>query len=394
MQALALKQEQCYSFKLVSLSDALKLVEGSKVRTEQELADPALEASIRKFGVLTPIVVREGKVIEGWRVLRTLERLYKTPAERAGVKVPVVEITCGDLDAGAVRTLIKLHEKPAKTPQTCYSEALQAYMTGKPIDVEELCPICEAVFEMVARGITTDAVMVAYDRCLQLYTFVVRTQDFEVGSKLIAKAAARGWKEVEEKLRKEWKSKAEKKEEPEQKKRQVELVEVKPKPKEEELPIAVEEEEEKIEPLVEEELKEKAADPRYYALYEWYKKHKEEVESAVERKSKIFQSLLEVGMPHVLAAITVTFMPKELVEELRELYRSGIKEERVVSLLYNMLDGVVEVPIPFKTYSALRDLASLLNASTVELLVALINKAYEKTIQTGAKNFEEFLTKL
>ena len=83
MQAVVQKLEQCYSFKLLPLSDALKMAEASKVRTEQELADPALEASIRKFGVITPIIVREGKVVEGWRVLRTLERMYKTPAERA-----------------------------------------------------------------------------------------------------------------------------------------------------------------------------------------------------------------------------------------------------------------------------------------------------------------------
>jgi len=393
MQAVVQKLEQCYSFKLLPLSDALKMAEAGKVRTEQELADPALEASIRKFGVITPIIVREGKVVEGWRVLRTLERMYKTPAERAGVKVPVVEVTCGELDAGAIRALTKLHERPAKTPQACYSEALQAYMTGKPIEVEELCPICETVFEMVARGVTTDAVMAAYDRCLQLYTFVVRTQDLEVGSKLVAKAAAKGWRDVEEKLRQEWRSKAEKREEPEQKKRVVEVVEVQPKPskKEEELPIAVEEEEEG--PLIEEVEEEKLADARYYALYEWYRKHKEEVESAVDRKSKVFQSLLEVGMPHIMASIATALLPRELAEELRELYRSGMKEERVVSLLYSLLDGTVEVPVPYKAYSALRDLASLLGASTVELLSAIINKAYERAIQTGARTFEEFLAK-
>lgn len=394
MQALALKQEQCYSFKLLSLSDALKMAEASKVRTEQELADPALEASIRKFGVLTPIIIRDGKIVEGWRVLKTLERMYKTPAERAGVKVPVVEVTCGELDAGAIRALTKLHEKPAKTPQACYSEALQAYMTGKPIDVEELCPICEAVFEMVARGITTDAVLAAHDRCLQLYTFVVRTQGPEVGGKLVSKAAARGWREVEEKLRQEWKSKVEKKE-PEQKKQVVEIIEVQPKPsKKEELPIVVEEEEEEEEEgLIEEMEEKKMADPRYYALYEWYKKHKEEIESAIDRKKKVFQSLLEVGMPHILASIATALLPREFAEELRELYRSGVKEERLVSLLYSLLDGTVEVPMPHKAYSALRDLASLLGASTIELLVAIINKAYEKAIQSGARTYEEFLAK-
>ena len=368
MLATELKQQLCT--RVVKLSELAKYVEAITTREDEKL-DEAFVESVRRLGVVMPIVMKDGKIVEGKRVLRALLAIYDNPAKQAMVEVPVVDLCGVDQPPEFLRLISQLYSKPIKKPEECKLEILHKTTMAPHEDVYvyKICPICEAIFTVYNMIEEKDVLRGFYNKCLDVYrTLIATVGDRNVINQNLNRLAARGIKvpEIEEMVK--------------QREVRDKLVErtlptVEVKVDKTVVKMEVEKEEEEEEDELSERLKAKFA-----AVIRDVEKNIDKYERAINARGRLFKELNDSGFPKQISMYILDKFGSEVAEELAWLSKSVDREKLLDYVL--PADKSVKIEISAVAYSKLKDLVEMYKIPSIYIVSRLINKFYE--LATGS----------
>jgi len=414
----------CVTLEAISLYDLSYAIEASKLRSAGDV-DLDLIESIRKYGVLTPILAsKEGeklKIIDGWRVLQAALQIWRTNVERQAVKIPVIVDSCGQ--AELKRVLTHIMQKPVMKVEDCKVSLMNKLLQSKgAIKVQDVqCHTCNALLRLYAIGALEDEKLKGYVAdCLSLYrnalSYMTLTEAMDLLTVLRAQGAEVG--ELEKAL----------KERTEMEKRRSTLMSfigkgeekqgegepvaepaqptVKPQhpsvvqppavpaapqqPPEEEAeqamaPTAVETQPEEVEALEGGETAEgAAAGIRSLELLKWREQHMQEIEVARERKRRLYSLLLSsMGNPH-LADLVIALFTSEEVKEIASWFSNATKMipvqqvvDKFVVKASSYLDSPSQITVTREGRKKLAEMAELFSMPSTFLLDELISMIYD-----------------
>ncbi|MGC9119306.1 MAG: ParB N-terminal domain-containing protein [Thermoproteus sp.] len=428
MQALKTVADRtaCISYELIPLAEiAEKAVEAGKLREQADVEDIDLAESIRKYGIITPIIVAvdggKYKVIDGWRVVKAALSVWRTKVEQAAVKVPAFVDKCGG-NAELMRLVTHILQKPVKRVDDCKKALMDKLVKGagtlKVSDVQ--CPICALVLKLYTQGQLDERLSGLVGECVSLYRYAMSFMTVAEATDLLSALRALGVqsKELEEGLKE--RLAAEKKrhdlltfmgkvETEAPKTAEIQKTEA-AKPAQQERPPAermperqiteqaAEEEEEPEE--AEEVVKPQEVDVKYMQLSGWLSRHREDVENAVKKKHKIYQQLLG-SMPPYMAQVVLTLFNSDEAKAISNWFDSLAKikgnQFALDSLAVHVsryLDGPVPVSLTPESYNMLMELSELFQLPPPFLADELVRAVYEVVMKMEVNNLEELKKRL
>ena len=413
------QQANCVTLEAISLYDLSYAIEASKLRSAGDV-DLDLIESIRKYGVLTPILAsKEGeklKIIDGWRVLQAALQIWHTTVERQAVKIPVIVDSCGQ--AELKRVLTHIMQKPVMKVEDCKVSLMNKLLQSKgAIKVQDVqCHTCNAILRLYATGALEDEKLKGYVAdCLSLYRYalsymtlteamdlltVLRAQGAEVGE---LEKALKERTEVEKRRStlvsfigkgEEKQGEGEPAVEPAQptaKPQQPPAAPAAPqRPPEKEAdlaiaPTAVETQPEEVKEIEGGEAAEGAvAGIRSLELLKWREQHMQEIEVARERKRRLYSLLLSsMGNPHLADMVVVLFTSEE-VKEIASWFSNATKMMSVQQVIdkfvvkaSSYLDSPSQITLTREGRKKLAEMAELFSMPSTFLLDELISMLYD-----------------
>ncbi|MFP3200378.1 MAG: hypothetical protein RXR06_10955, partial [Thermoproteus sp.] len=186
----------CVALEAISLYDLSYAIEASKLRSAGDV-DLDLMESIRRYGVLTPVVAsKEGeklKIIDGWRVFQAALQIWRTTVERQAVKIPVIVDSCGQ--AELKRVLTHIMQRPVMKVEDCKVSLMNKLLQSKgAIKVQDVqCPVCNAILRLYATGALEDEKLKGYVAdCLSLYRYALSYMTLTEAMDLLTVLRAQG----------------------------------------------------------------------------------------------------------------------------------------------------------------------------------------------------------
>jgi hypothetical protein len=414
----------CVALEAISLYDLSYAVEASKLRSAGDV-DLDLIESIRKYGVLTPILASREKeslkIIDGWRVLQAALQIWRTTVERQAVKIPVIVDSCGQ--AELKRILTHIMQRPVMKVEECKVSLMNKLLQSKgAIKVQDVqCPVCNAILRLYATGALEDEKLKGYVAdCLSLYRYALSYMTLTEAMDLLTVLRAQGAEvgELEKTL----------KERTEVEKRRSTLMSFIGKGEEKQGGAAAEpahtaephtakpqgpsaaqppavpaapqrslEEEaeqstaqtasgEQLEEAEELEGGEEAAAAgiRSLELLKWREQHLQEIEAARERKRRLYSLLLSSIGNAQLADLVIALFTSDEVKEIASWFSSATKImaiqeviDRFVVKASSYLDSPSQITLTREGRKKLAEMAELFSMPSTFLLDELITLIYD-----------------
>lgn len=412
----------CAALESVSLYDLSYAIEASKLRSAGDV-DLDLIESIRKYGVLTPILAsKEGeklKIIDGWRVLQAALQIWRTTVERQAVKIPVIVDSCGQ--AELKRLLTHIMQRPVMKVEECKVSLMNKLLQSKgAIKVQDVqCPVCNAMLRLYATGALEDERLKGYVAdCLSLYRYALSYMTLTEAMDLLTVLRAQGAEvgELEKAL----------KERTEVEKRRSTLMSfigkgegkqgeggpaaepaqpsAKPQqptaPPTAQPPVALgaPQRPREAEPATastgaqpEEEVEEleggesaAAAGIRSLELLKWREEHMQEIQVAKERKRRLYSLLLSSMGNAQLADLTVALFTSDEVKEIASWFGNATKMmpvqqviDKFVEKASSYLDSPSQITLTREGRKKLAEMAELFSMPSTFLLDEMISMLYD-----------------
>lgn len=431
--------QECLELKTVPLVELTKYTEAVSMRRKDEVLDEQLVESVKK-GLIMPIVVdQSGKVIDGWRRVTALLQLYKQTAERATVKVPVLVVKCGVDSPQVARFISLLTAKPITSVAECKAKLGTAIVHHTRFSVVEECPVCRAAILLSA--VSDDPLVQKTARdCLRLVEYMITIGMIDTAAEdlktLRSDATATVGKQVQE-LDQLW-DKVKKTTQPVVEKLDRFVKEAvqpslqgqarpqpavrptpppsPPPPKAEQPavrqperpaePNITETVQQTSEPAAEEEAQAEAPPEGLsysdlLAFKQFVSAKADDIQSAVNKKHRLYNMLLGAGVSELLAKVVVYLFPHASIMGIMSVYNhvkhmAGAQKanELLASWIVDMLEGSEEVVLDRDTYNRVKEMAEVFNVPDFVLLREVVKRVYEKFLNSGTNDLAKFVESL
>jgi len=444
----SLAKSLCLSLEEVDLAALAKYAEAVELRRKEELVDDSLSSAL-DTGMIFPIIVSEdGKIIDGFRRVSILLQKYKNVVERKQIKIPVLKV-CRDLKVPpeVLRFIVNVLAKPPKSVEACRNEAIDALSRKSHYSLMEMCPTCKVALildsypECPAENCIPPSVKRAVhslaEKCLDIMALLVQYSPPDVASAEMKKALTefhgRGLnppkrlEEIKQNLDAKLRVTLEMYLPP--KPRTPDIVET-PKPKEptlkEETPErteeaiqeahkraeeADEESEEEVAKRVEEKAKraeelvesvEEEPDVALSSALIYLERLsnetlREEVETAVKKKRRLYQMALSAGIPKSLAQLMVLFFTSDEIEQMVVAYREALDKTEFVKRFVERVDKLRSskvVTLDLDSFNKLLEMARTFNYPLPFFLGDVVQAIYNRYAKGEYHTLDKFLKDL
>ena len=444
----SLAKSLCLSLEEVDLAALAKYAEAVELRRKEELVDDSLSSAL-DTGMIFPIIVSEdGKIIDGFRRVSILLQKYKNVVERKQIKIPVLKV-CRDLKVPpeVLRFIVNVLAKPPKSVEACRNEAIDALSRKSHYSLMEMCPTCKVALildsypECPAENCIPPSVKRAVhslaEKCLDIMALLVQYSPPDVASAEMKKALTefhgRGLnppkrlEEIKQNLDAKLRVTLEMYLPP--KPRTPDIVEA-PKPKEptlkEETPErteeaiqkahkraeeADEESEEEVAKRVEEKAKraeelvesvEEEPDVALSSALIYLERLsnetlREEVETAVKKKRRLYQMALSAGIPKSLAQLMVLFFTSDEIEQMVVAYREALDKTEFVKRFVERVDKLRSskvVTLDLDSFNKLLEMARTFNYPLPFFLGDVVQAIYNRYAKGEYHTLDKFLKDL
>ena len=444
----SLAKSLCLSLEEVDLAALAKYAEAVELRRKEELVDDSLSSAL-DTGMIFPIIVSEdGKIIDGFRRVSILLQKYKNVVERKQIKIPVLKV-CRDLKVPpeVLRFIVNVLAKPPKSVEACRNEAIDALSRKSHYSLMEMCPTCKVALildsypECPAENCIPPSVKRAVhslaEKCLDIMALLVQYSPPDVASAEMKKALTefhgRGLnppkrlEEIKQNLDAKLRVTLEMYLPP--KPRTPDIVET-PKPKEptlkEETPErteeaiqeahkraeeADEESEEEVAKRVEEKVKkveefvesvEEEPDVALSSALIYLERLsnetlREEVETAVKKKRRLYQMALSAGIPKSLAQLMVLFFTSDEIEQMVVAYREALDKTEFVKRFVERVDKLRSskvVTLDLDSFNKLLEMARTFNYPLPFFLGDVVQAIYNRYAKGEYHTLDKFLKDL
>ncbi|MGB9704706.1 MAG: hypothetical protein ACPL3C_04600 [Pyrobaculum sp.] len=395
----ALALEKCFELKEMSLAELEKYKEATPLRQASDYVDEVYKLP------QPPIVVDEEQkvVIDGARRLAMLLREAKGP--KSAYKVAVLSVRCRDAtyQPALLRFAWAVLSRPVKHIERCRQELVEAIAKKSHFSIYENCPVCRSALVLDTMpvcegGRRADCVppelkplVKRYaSECLSLVEILVK-----YGEPSLA------YGEVSKFKRETQHAELEKIGQPPQQQKQIRITDYIPPPSPTMSSVASTaaqpervSEEKVAERRRVSEKEDVAHEDITHLIYikGLLEEHKEEVDAAVKRKSRLYDMVKNSGFPDAVARLMTWLFERHEIENVVSVISNSPEKgevmKRVVEALDKYIKGV-KVTVPSSAWSQLEEMSLHFQMPATVVLYELVARAYRRYAEGEVQTLED-----